>query len=202
MFPVFLDLTGRLVLVVGGGPVGRRKAAGVRAAGGLVRLVCLESRPADLDDQGIDWRHESYAERHLEGVALAFAAGPAEVNARVASDARARGVWGNVAGDPMAGDVYLPAVLRHGGLVVAVTTGGAAPALARQLRDHLEEQIDPLFAEWVALLAELRPIVLQRVADEERRRELFERLAQWSWLDRLRSDGVERVRAAMRALVS
>ena len=198
MLPVLLDLNGRLVLVVGGGAVGLRKAAAARAAGGRVRLVCLEPRPAGLEDPAIDWRQEPYAEAHLDGVVLALAAGPAGVNAQVAADARRRGLWVNVATDPAAGDVYLPATVRRGGLVVAVGTGGAAPALAARLRRRLEEELDPALADWVALLAELRPVVLATVADEGRRREAFERLADWAWLGRLRSEGVEAVRRAMR----
>src|SRR5262249_6572979 len=158
--------------------------------GGTVRLVCLESRPEGLADEGIDWRTEGYHAGHLDGVVLVFAAGPAEVNAQVAADARGRGVWGNVASDPQTGGFHGPSVLRRGELVVAVSTGGAAPALARRLRDKLEGEIDETFAAWVTLLAELRPLVLAGVEDERQRREVFERLADWEWLDRLRRDGV------------
>jgi precorrin-2 dehydrogenase/sirohydrochlorin ferrochelatase len=194
MLPVFLDLTGRVALVVGGGPVGRRKARAVLAAGGQVRLVCLEARPEDA--QGIDWRQQAYEEAHLDGVSLAFAAATREVNARVADDARRRGVWANVADG--AGDFHLAAAVRRGGLVVAVGTGGAAPALARRLRERLEGQFDEAYADWVALLGEMRPVVLATIADEAKRREAFGRLADWSWLDRLRSEGAEAVREAMR----
>jgi precorrin-2 dehydrogenase / sirohydrochlorin ferrochelatase len=195
MLPVFLDLTGRVALVVGGGPVGRRKARAVRDAGGLVRLVCLEARPADAGD--IDWRTEAYREAHLDGVSLVFAAAAAEVNARVVEEAHRRGLWVNAADKPGAGDFHLAATVRRGGLVVAVGTGGAAPVLARRLRERFEEELDDAFAAWVALLAELRPAVLETIADEARRREVLDRLTDWSWLDRLRAEGVEVTRHAM-----
>ncbi|MFO0842907.1 MAG: bifunctional precorrin-2 dehydrogenase/sirohydrochlorin ferrochelatase [Gemmataceae bacterium] len=195
MLPVLLDLSGRTALVVGGGPVGRRKARSVLAAGGRVRLVCLEAQPEGAG--AIDWRTEPFQESHLDGVALAFAAATREVNARVAEEARRRDVLVNVAGDPRAGDFHLAATVRRGDLVVAVGTGGAAPALARRLRERFEAELDTAFANWVVLLSELRPVVLSRVADEARRRELFERLADWSWLERLRSDGVDATRAEM-----
>ncbi|HVS37463.1 MAG TPA: bifunctional precorrin-2 dehydrogenase/sirohydrochlorin ferrochelatase [Gemmataceae bacterium] len=194
MFPLFVNLTDRLVLAVGGGPVGQRKAAAALAAGARVRLVCLDPRPANETHSALDWRTEPYAAGHLDGAFLAFAAGPAEVNARLVADARERGVWVNSASDPKTGDFMLPAVFRRGDVVVAVGTGGAAPALAREIRRRLEEQFDDDFGRWAALLAELRPLVLQAVSDADRRRLLFARWAQWIWLQRLRRDGVDAVR--------
>jgi precorrin-2 dehydrogenase/sirohydrochlorin ferrochelatase len=198
MLPLLLDLTGRLVLVVGGGPVGRRKAQVARAGGARVRVVCLEARPAELSEDGVEWLVAPYGPEHLEGACLAFAAASAEVNARVARDAKGRGVWVNVASDPSSGDFVLPAVLRRGALTVAVSTGGAAPALARQLRNHLAGALDHHLADWATLLAELRPVVLEAVPDEGERRVVFSGLAAWPWLERLRAEGVEAVRQAMR----
>jgi siroheme synthase-like protein len=201
MFPLFLDLTGRLAVVVGGGPVGRRKAAALRSAGARVRLVCLEDRPAEETDPAVEWRTEPYHPAHLEGAALACAAGPREVNARVVADGRARGVWVNAASGPAAGDFLLPAVVRQGDFVLAVSTGGAAPGLARAVRRRLEEEFDEVFGAWVTLLAELRPVVRERVAEPGRRRALFERLCRWEWLERLRREGAAAVREALRAEV-
>ncbi len=117
------------------------------------------------------------------------------MNARVVADAKARGIWINSASDPETGDFFLPAVVRRGDLVLAVGSGGAAPALARTIRRQLEEQFGDDFGRWAALLAELRPLVLQGVRDAERRRLLFERWSQWDWLERLRRDGADAVRA-------
>jgi precorrin-2 dehydrogenase/sirohydrochlorin ferrochelatase len=199
MFPLFLDMTDRLAVVVGGGAVGRRKAAAALSAGARVRLVCLEARPSDESHPSLDWVTGPYTAAHLDGATLVFAAGPAELNARVVADARARGVWVNAANDPGASDFLVPSTVRRGRLLVAVGTGGAAPGLARSIRRQLEEQFDEAFGQWVALLAELRPVVLACVPDAGRRRTLFERWCQPEWLDRLRREGVDVVRGAMRA---
>ncbi|MBX9622358.1 MAG: bifunctional precorrin-2 dehydrogenase/sirohydrochlorin ferrochelatase, partial [Gemmataceae bacterium] len=147
----------------------------------------------------VEWLPEPYRPDHLSGAALVFACATPEVNDRVAADAKARGVWVNAASDPAAGNIVLPAVVRRGGLTLAVNTGGASPALARRIREKLEAEFDESFAEWVALLDEVRAEVLAAVHDPTRRRELLDGFADWPWLERLRAEGPDAVRAAMRA---
>jgi precorrin-2 dehydrogenase/sirohydrochlorin ferrochelatase len=199
MLPVLLDLTGRLVVVVGGGGVGRRKARAARAAGAPVRLVALQARPPGEDDPGLQWRQEPYAEACLAGAALVFAAATPAVNALVAADARRLGVWVNSASDPAAGDFLTPAVVRRGRLVVAVSTTGASPAAARHIRERLEAEFDEAYTGWLDLLAEVRAAVLASPADADTRRALLEEAARGPWLERVRDAGVEPARQGVRA---
>src|SRR5260221_6453400 len=196
MLPLFLDVRDRLAVVVGGGAVGRRKARAVLAAGGSVGLIALEP-PALVADK-LDWRTEHYQAQHLDGAALVFAAATPEVNQRVVADAKARGLWVNCAHEPAAGNCFVPSSVHRGDFVVAVGTVGAAPALARRVRERLESEFDDAFGVWGQLLGELRPLALAEIADPERRREPFERVTDWPWLDRLRRDGEDAVRAAVR----
>jgi precorrin-2 dehydrogenase/sirohydrochlorin ferrochelatase len=199
MFPLFANLAGKLALVIGGGPVGCRKAGALLEAGAHVRLVCLEPRPADEVHPRLEWLTKPFCPDHLDGAMLVCAAGPASVNASVVAEARARGIWVGSATEPDEGDFTMPAIIRRGDFVLAVSTGGAAPHLARNVRDRLDAQFDEVFGVWVALLAELRPLVMERVADPRQRHDVFERLCRWEWLDRLRREGVDAVRTAMRA---
>jgi precorrin-2 dehydrogenase / sirohydrochlorin ferrochelatase len=197
MFPLFLNLSNRLCVVVGGGSVGQRKITALLESGATVRAVCLESRPVHYNSARLEWLTQPYATQHLDGATLVFAAATAEVNERVVRDARSRGVWVNAADDPGSADFFVPAMVRRGEFVVAIGTDGAAPALARAVRTLLESQFDEMFGRWVSLLSELRPIVLATIADARQRQMLLERFCQWDWLERLRQEGTAAVRAAM-----
>jgi len=167
-YPVALDLTARPVLVVGGGPVAARKVEGLLAAAARVTVVSPTLVPAlaALARAGrLRHRARRFRPGDLRGVALAFAAsGDPAVDAAVAAAARRRGVWVNVADDPARCDVILPSVLRRGDLQIAVTTGGASPALARAVRLELERLVPAEYAELVALVGEVRRALRARGA--------------------------------------
>lgn len=202
MFPVTLNLAGRLVVVVGCGAVGTRKAAAALAAGATVRVVDPGDElgglmlPAHSNATHVP---EAYRPEHLDGAFLVFACATPDVNSAVVTNARSRGVLVNTASDPAAGDFAVPAVVRAGDLTLAIGTGGAAPALARRVREKLEAEFDAAFAEWLRVLAEVRTEVLAGVPDPARRRELLDGFADWPWLARLRAEGADAVRAAMLA---
>lgn len=201
MLPILLDITDRLVVVIGGGPVGRRKASAVLSAGGRVRLVCLEPRPTEMSDPELEWRTEVYTPEHLGGAALVFAAGPAELNVQVVADAQARGVWVNAASEPASGDFFLPATVHRGDFILAISSGGAAPVLTQIVRERLEREFDETFGAWVSLLAELRPLVMELISRPEQRKNALTALCQWQWLQLLRDEDVQSVRVAMRARI-
>ena len=195
-FPVLLNLTGKRVVIVGGGAVGMRKLSAVLQSGAAVRVVDPQS-PLALPPE-VTHIAEPYRTEHLEGATLAFASATPEVNMQVVADCRQRGVWVNSASQPTESNFTLPAAVRCGDLTLAVSTSGAAPALARRIREKWEAEFDATFAEWIRILAEVRAEALAKISDEARRRELLDSFADWPWLLRLRAEGPDAVRQAMR----
>ena len=140
-------------MVVGGGEVANRKARKLLQARAKVVVVSPEVKP-ELASIAAEVRRRPYRKGDLEGAFLVFAVTDVrEVNAAVALEARERGIPINVADKPSEGDFALPSVLRRGQLQVAVSTGGASPALARRIRQELE---DAFGFEWAGVVESLR----------------------------------------------
>ncbi len=138
-YPVFLDLTGVPVLVVGGGTVAARKVAGLTAAGADVTVVAPE---IDAGLTAVRHHRRAYEPADLDGSRLVLVAtdDPA-TNARVSADATARGLWVNAADDPANCTFILPAIARRDPFTVAVSTGGSTPAMASYLRDRIAAEL-------------------------------------------------------------
>jgi uroporphyrin-III C-methyltransferase/precorrin-2 dehydrogenase/sirohydrochlorin ferrochelatase len=148
LYPAFLKLEGRPVLVVGGGPVAAGKLSGLLEAGARVRLVAPEV-VAEAEPAGVEVVRRGFRPADLDGVFLAVAAATSAVNAEVARAAEARGVFVNAVDDVAHASVYLGGVFRRGGVTFAVSTDGQAPALAGLLREALEAVIPEDLGAWV-----------------------------------------------------
>ncbi len=159
-YPLVLDLTARPVVVIGGGPVAERKVEDLLDAEAAVTVVspALTARLRALAGAGrIRHAGRPYRPGDLAGFALAFAAtGDPDVDAAVAREGRRRGVWVNTADQPARCDVLLPAVLRRGRLLVAISTGGASPALARAVREHLAGVLTDDYERLADVVGEVR----------------------------------------------
>jgi precorrin-2 dehydrogenase/sirohydrochlorin ferrochelatase len=171
-----LDLEGRRCLVVGGGTVGLEKAAGLVACGASVTVVSPELHEG-FRELEVEWVARPYETGDLDGAVLVVAAtSERAVNEHVHRDAEARSMLCNVADVPDLCNFILPAVHREGPIAVAVSTGGASPALAKRLRSQIAELVRPEHAELAEELRALRPEVQQRFATYEERRDHFEQL--------------------------
>lgn len=155
LFPVFLKLEGRRVLVVGGGRVAEAKLAGLLAGGALVTVVAPEVREG-IASAPVATLLRPFQPEDVKGAWLVVAAAPARVNREVLAAAEARGVFVNAVDDPAHGSVYTGGVLRRGGVTIAVSTEGRAPALAGLLREALEAVLPEDVGGWVEAGAALR----------------------------------------------
>ena len=156
LFPIFLRLEGRSVLLVGGGPVAAGKLAALLEAGGQVTVVAPEIRP-ELALPGVTLLRRPFEPRDLDGRWLVVAAAPGPVNLAVAAAAEERRVFVNAVDDRSAASAFLGGVVRKGGVTVAVSTDGRAPALAGLLREALAAVLPDELGDWVALAGSLRP---------------------------------------------
>jgi precorrin-2 dehydrogenase/sirohydrochlorin ferrochelatase len=159
-YPVFLDLAARPCLVVGGGQVAEGKVEGLLAAGARVTVVS-PAATARLAAWAADGRLQHLAREYrpgdLTGHQVAFVAtDDPHVTAAVVEEGREHGIWVNAADEPARCDFILPAVIRRGRLVVAVSTGGASPAAARAIREELEAYLTTEHAMLVELAADVR----------------------------------------------
>lgn len=202
MLAIHLDMTGKLALVVGGGAVGRRKALALLEAGARVRLVALEPCPAEMAPPALVWLQEPFRPEHLEGVSLVISAANPQVDAEVATLAQARGIWVNAASCPDAGDVTFPATIQRGKLVVTVSTQGAAPALAVQLRDRIASTLPDHLALWIDLLEEMRVLAQEQIADPPLRQALARELAALDGPDLLATQGIDAVREMLQEMLA
>jgi siroheme synthase-like protein len=159
-YPVFLDLHGRDVLVVGSGPLAREKVEGLEAAGADVSIVAAERfRAGDV-----------------EGKALVVAVADEAAGARIAAAAARANVFCNVADVPEHCSFILPAIHREGPITVAVSTGGASPALAQWIRAKVAELVGPGHAELAERLRDLRPWARANLPTYAERRDYFQGL--------------------------
>ena len=187
LFPMFLKLNGRQVLVVGAGRVGEPKVAGLLETGAHIRVVSLEASPAVREwarEGKIELDLRPFSPHDLQGVFLAIVATNSRgLNERVYNEAQRRGVLCNVVDVPDLCDFYYPAVVRRGDLQIAISTAGQSPSLAQKIRQQLEKQFGPAYTAWVAELGETRKLILASDLDKERKLELLHSLASREALD-------------------
>lgn len=181
LFPMFVKLDGRTVLVVGAGRVGEPKIRALLPTGARIRVVAYEATGAvqEWSKNGeIALEERGFVLSDLENAFLVVVATSSrELNEFVFGEARARGILCNVVDVPEQCDFYYPAVVQRGDLQIAISTSGQSPSLAQRIRQQLELQFGPGYAQWVAELGETRRKILASNLDPERKRFLLQSLA-------------------------
>lgn len=204
-YPIFLDLRTHSCLVIGGGTVAERKVESLLRACGQVTVIsptCTARLRSWAKDGAITLYERPYRPGDLQGFSLVFAATNDEVlHAQIAVEAREAGVLLNVVDRPALCSFIVPAVVSQGDLTFAISTGGASPALAKKIRQTLEEHFGPEYALALQLLARVRERVVQNGLSADERQRLFTVLADSPLLDYLRERQVDKINVLLRETV-
>ena len=148
VYPVFLKLAGKRVLLVGGGTVAAAKLEGLLAAEAAVTVVAPEIDPA-IERPGVTVHRREFRAADLDGVWWVVAAAPPDVNRAVQAAAEQRQLFVNAVDDPTHATAYLGGVVRRDEVTIAISTGGRAPALAGLLREGLDAWLPQDIDRWM-----------------------------------------------------
>jgi uroporphyrin-III C-methyltransferase/precorrin-2 dehydrogenase/sirohydrochlorin ferrochelatase len=177
-FPVFFDLTGQKVLVVGGGEVALRKISLLERTGALISVVAPDVAPelmARAAGGKLKLFIREFSPDDLHGARLVIVATSQRVlNRWIASLSESRGIPVNVVDDARASRFIVPAIIDRDPVLVAVSTGGSSPVLARRLRERLEALIPARIGELASWLKALRETARRKLRDTGERRRFFE----------------------------
>ena len=207
-YPIFLDIRGLPVLVVGGGAVAARKVADLVDCGAHVVVVAPHVDAALLALGAANARSlrvfkRTFRKSDLKGRRLVFAATDnVALNRDICDAAQAAGALTNCAAPPDAGIFSVPAHVRRGAFCLAVSTGGASAALASHWRKRLEKMAGPEWGLLVELLDQKRSDAKARVSDPEARRALLSALGQPQWAVKIKKLGVAEVARLMDAAIA
>jgi siroheme synthase-like protein len=181
LFPIFVKLEGRLIVVVGGGTIAEGKIPGVLTAGARIRLIAPSITPqiaAWVRFGKIDWLPKEFEAEDLNGAFLVIAATSVPgVNETVFREAEARGILCNAVDDIEHCHFYYGAVVQRGDLQIAISTNGKSPALAQRLRQELGTEFGPEYEVWLQWLGAAREALRANGPSSETTKKLLHELA-------------------------
>jgi precorrin-2 dehydrogenase/sirohydrochlorin ferrochelatase len=190
-YPVNLDVRHRPCLVVGGGRVGTRKVKTLLECGARVTVISprVTSELETLARQHrIEWLARKYRRSDLDRAFLVIGAtDDSDLNCEIHRDAEAARRLCNIADSPELCNFIVPAVIRRGDLMIAVSTAGKSPAFAKHLRRRLERQFGPEYSLFLDLMGAVRKQLLANGHDPESHKRLFEQLIEEGLLETIRS---------------
>jgi precorrin-2 dehydrogenase/sirohydrochlorin ferrochelatase len=184
-YPLFLDLAGQKVIVIGAGRVAERKIRLLLAAKARITVVAPRATTAIRKlsrNKRVRWLRRAYCAGDLRTARLVVAATNDEKrNEQVCSEAKRRRLPVNCAAPPESGNFIVPSVVRRGNLIIAISTGGSSPALAKQIRRELEQYLHDGYAQAAVKMAAIRKAVSKDVKSAAKRRAIYRRSLK-TWL--------------------
>lgn len=196
-YPINLDIRNRECLVVGGGKVAERKVESLLSCGARVKVISPELTPhlqGLLEEKKITYVARNYQSGDLEGVLLVIACtNDSAINASVSSEAQRRNTLCNIVDKPDLCNFTVPSVVLRGDLLIAISTGGRSPALAKKLRRELEDTYGHEYADFLRIMGAVRPRVLAKGRSQPENEAIFNRLVSSELLDWIRTKNQARI---------
>ncbi|NRD77702.1 siroheme synthase [Bacillus sp. BRMEA1] len=179
-YPIMLRLEGKKALVVGGGKVAERKVTGLLEAGAIITVISpdvTEGLRLLANEGKVIWQPKEFSPSDVKDALLIFAAtSDKRANRLVKASAQPHQLV-TMADGLDTSDFHVPSKLKRGQLIIAVSTGGASPTLARRIRAMLEEQFDPSYEDYLEFLFSKRLWILKNVEEASLKRKLLTAIA-------------------------
>lgn len=190
-YPIHLDIKNRNCLVVGGGAVGTRKAITLLNCGANVTVVSPEATEQLLELEQTDsiiLKKRAYRSTDLDGMFLVIGATNNDtLNRQISNDAERQNTLCNIADRPEECNFILPSIVHRGDLVITVSTSGKSPALAKKLRESLENQFGEEYDHFLKLMGAIRKKLLRQSRHPEAHKHLFNHLIDNGLLEMIRA---------------
>jgi len=204
-YPVYIDVSKRKCVVVGGGDVAERKVERLLECGARVVVIGNELTPnleAMKNEEKISHIPDNYKNDYIEGALLVIGATDRdEINERIYRDSKERGILVNIVDDPAKCDFIVPSVFQQGDLSIAISTGGKSPALARNLREELEQRYGREYRILLNIMGDIREKIISRGEPSDENRKLFESVLNSDILQHIREKNWDKVRKIIHDLV-
>ncbi len=204
-YPIFLNLKGKTVLVVGGGMVAERKVRTLLEYGADIRLVSRETAPGLKEMSGtgkITYAGPCFEEKHLDGIFLVFAAtNDKDLNHRISRIAQSKGILVNAVDQPADCNFIIPAIVRKGDLQIAVSTSGRSPAFAKVMKKRLDYEFGDEYQVFLELMGNIRKEVLSKELPQNINMGIFNRIVQSGIPDLIRKGDWKRIRTILEELL-
>jgi precorrin-2 dehydrogenase/sirohydrochlorin ferrochelatase len=205
-YPIYLDLKDKPCVIVGGGEVAERKAKSLLSCGARVLVISprLNQGLEKLYQKGlIHYQAGDFSKQDFSKALLVIGATDnREINSQIAQEARKQGILVNIVDNPAECDFIVPASLKRGDLLITISTGGKSPALARKIREELEERFGEEYEEFLSLMGELREAVKERISEQAHRERLFSLLIDSDIIQLLKIGQKEKARRKAQEIIN
>jgi precorrin-2 dehydrogenase / sirohydrochlorin ferrochelatase len=195
-YPIFMDIKNKSCLVVGGGRVGVRKAITLDKCGAKVKVISnrFSSGCNNLKTTSIDFKTKEYESSDVKGMFFVFAATDNnDLNQKIKNQASKSGILCNIADSPDKSDFILPSIVDRGDLVIAISTSGASPAMAKKIRQDLEQNFGSEYAIFLTLMGRIRKKLLSSGHAPDDHKQIFDTLIKKGILNLIKTDSEKQI---------